>query len=89
MNYTEQANEVLRVSRSIARELRHPYIGTEHLLIGLRRIYSGVAGQILASNRVEEENILKVVNELVSPMDGGESAKNVRPQPSPRLQYIL
>ena len=89
MNYTEQANEVLRVSRSIARELRHPYIGTEHLLIGLRRIYSGVAGQILASNGVEEENILKVVNELVSPMDGGESAKNVRPQPSPRLQYIL
>ena len=88
MNYTEQANEVLRVSRSIARELKHPYIGTEHLLLGLRRIYSGVAGQILASNGVEEENILRIVAELVSPMDSGEQ-KNVRPQPSPRLQYIL
>ena len=65
MNYTEQAKEVLEVSKSIARELRHPYIGTEHLLIGLRRIYSGVAGQILAANGVEEESILRIVEELV------------------------
>ena len=69
MNYTEQASEVLKVSKRIARELRHPYIGTEHLLLGLRRIYSGVAGQILASNGVEEEKILKIVDELVSPLD--------------------
>ena len=89
MNYTEQASEVLKVSKRIARELRHPYIGTEHLLLGLRRIYSGVAGQILASNGVEEEKILKIVDELVSPLDGDETKQNARPQPSPRLKYIL
>ena len=79
MNYTEQASEVLKVSKRIARELRHPYIGTEHLLLGLRRIYSGVAGQILASNGVEEEKILKIVDELVSPLDGDETKQNTRP----------
>ena len=28
-----------------AREMGHPYIGTEHLLVGLKRVYTGVAGQ--------------------------------------------
>ena len=38
MKYTEQANEVLRIAKDIARELHHPYVGTEHLLLGLEKI---------------------------------------------------
>lgn len=68
MNYTEQAREALRIAAAQARELGHPYVGTEHLLLALRRVYTGVAGQILASNGVDEESILKVVDELVSPV---------------------
>ena len=52
MKYTEQAKEALRIAETIARELDHPYIGTEHLLLGLRKVYTGVAGQVLASNGV-------------------------------------
>ena len=33
MNYTEQANNVLRTAEKIAKELHHPYVGTEHLLL--------------------------------------------------------
>lgn len=87
MNYTEQANEVLRIAKTIARELDHPYVGTEHLLLGLRKVYTGVAGQVLAANGVDEENILKVVDELVSPVGNTTVAHN--PDFSPRLQYIL
>ena len=36
MNYTRQANEVLRIAERTAKEMNHPYIGTEHLLIGLQ-----------------------------------------------------
>lgn len=87
MKYTEQANEVLRIAKATAKELNHPYVGTEHLMIGLRKVYSGVAGQILAANGVSEENILKVVDELVSPGDDVMVEHN--PQFSPRLQCIL
>lgn len=87
MKYTEQANEVLEIAQSVARDLSHPYVGTEHLLLGLRKVYTGVAGQVLAANGVNEENILRVVDELVSPV--GIIAAANSPQYSPRLQYIL
>ena len=53
MNYTQQANEVLQSAKKMAKELKHPYIGTEHLLLGLRKVYAGVAGQILGMNGVK------------------------------------
>lgn len=87
MNYTEQAKEVLRVARLAAKELHHPYIGTEHLLLGLCKVYTGVAGQVLAINAVKEENIYKVVDELISPVGGVTFEDN--PKRSPRLEYIL
>lgn len=55
LSYTKQADEAIRAAGRTAREMKHPYIGSEHLLLGLRREYSGVAGQILAKNGVEEE----------------------------------
>ena len=83
MNYTEQANDVLRIAKNIAKELDHPYVGTEHLLLGLRKVYTGVAGQVLAISGVDEEKILKVVDELVSPVGSVALAHN--PEISPRL----
>ena len=87
MNYTEQANEVLRIAKAAAKELHHPYVGTEHLLLGLRKVYTGVAGQVLAANGLEEENIYKVVDELISPV--GDVTFKESPEFSPRLSYIL
>ena len=87
MNYTEQANKVIQTAKKIAKERNHPYVGTEHLLLGLQKEISGVAGQILSSNGVEEEKIWKVVEELVSPV--GEEVPLGYPQISPRLSYIL
>lgn len=87
MRYTEQANEVLRIAETLAKEMEHPYVGTEHLLLGLRKVYTGVAGQILADNGVSEENILRIVDELVSP--SGDVATTHVPQKSPRLEWIL
>ena len=52
--YTKQAGNAIRYAGRMAREMKHPYIGTEHLLLGLRQEYTGVAGQVLAQNGVEE-----------------------------------
>ena len=87
MNYTEPAKEVLKKAEKIARELDHPYVGTEHLLLAFMRVYTGVAGQILSANGVEEANLYKIVDELISPV--GEVTFQEKPKRSPRLEYTL
>ena len=87
MNYTTQAQEVLKLAVESAKLMQHPYVGTEHLLIGLSKIYSGVAGQVLDMNGVKEEDMLKIMNELVTPPEDMEISG--KPMESPRLQFIL
>ena len=87
MNYTTQAQEVLKLAAESAKLMQHPYIGTEHLLIGLSKIYSGVAGQVLDMNGVKEEDMLKIMNELVPPPEDMEISG--KPMESPRMQFIL
>lgn len=88
MEYTRQAVEAIEFAKKIAKKWRHPYVGTEHLLLGLCQVLDGVAAQVLAANKVEEEKVCKVIEELVSPVEEVERGK-VNPQISPRLEYIL
>lgn len=85
--YTTQAENAIHYAAAAAREHKHPYIGTEHLLLGLCKEYTGVAGQILSQHGVEEGKILQLMGELIAPV--GENPVMQRPQKSPRLQYIL
>ena len=85
--YTKQAEDAIRYAGKTAREMRHPYIGTEHLLLGLRQEYTGVAGQVLAQNGVEEEKILHLMDELIAP--AGDMLDGKKPKESPRLGDIL
>ena len=86
--YTRQAQEALNMARKSAAELKHPYVGTEHLLFGLKRVFTGVAGQVLDKNKVDEEQMEKAMDILVS---APEAAKKERKhlEYSPRLRYIL
>ena len=36
ISYTKQAANAVRYAAKKAKEMKHPYIGTEHLLLGLR-----------------------------------------------------
>ena len=85
--YTKQAREALDAAEVYAKELKHPYIGTEHLLMGLRTSISGVAAQVLEMNGLREEYVRKVVGELVSRV--GDEPFSGRPKESPRLKFIL
>ena len=86
-DFTKQAAKVLETARALAKKWNHPYVGTEHLLLALRREFTGVAGQILAANKVEEEKITKVIEELISP--GTEMQTKRTLEFSPRLVYLL
>lgn len=86
-DFTKQAAKVLETARALAKKWNHPYVGTEHLLLALRREFTGVAGQILVANKVEEEKITKVIEELISP--GTEMQTKRTLEFSPRLVYLL
>ena len=87
ISYTNQAENAIKYAAKKAKEMQHPYIGTEHLLLGLRREYSGVAGQILARNGVEEKKIYQLMDELIVPQ--AETPVKSRPAESPRYKDIL
>ena len=85
--YTRQAENVINYAEMSAKEKKHPYIGTEHLLLGLCKEVTGVAGQVLAKHGVTEEKLLQLMDELIVP--AAEEPITQRPQKSPRFQYIL
>ena len=89
ISYTKSAQHALKYAARAAREMKHPYIGTEHLLLALREEYTGVAGQVLANSGVESEKILKLMDELITPAEEHPAAKGKRLEESPRLQYLL
>ena len=45
--YTSRAKKTLEYAMATARDFRHDYVGTEHILIGLLREEKGIAAQVL------------------------------------------
>ena len=78
ISYTKSAQHALKYAARAAREMKHPYIGTEHLLLALREEYTGVAGQVLANSGVESEKILKLMDELITPAEEHPAANGKR-----------
>lgn len=59
--FTEKAQKVLIYAQEEAVRLRHNYIGTEHILLGLLREGEGIAGQLLKNRGADLEEIRKRV----------------------------
>ena len=87
IKFTQQAQHAISNAEKAAKKLNHPYVGTEHLLLGLRQEFASVAGQVLAGHGVDEEKLLKLIDELVAP--NRKTEKRQKPKESPRFQYIL
>lgn len=87
IKFTQQAQHAISNAEKAAKKLNHPYVGTEHLLLGLRQEFASVAGQVLAGHGVDEEKLLKLMDELVAP--NKKTEKRQKPKESPRFQYIL
>lgn len=87
IKFTQQAHHAISNAEKAAKKLNHHYVGTEHLLLGLRQEFASVAGQVLAGHGVDEEKLLKLMDELVAP--NKKTEKRQKPKESPRFQYIL
>jgi ATP-dependent Clp protease ATP-binding subunit ClpC len=69
--FTERARRVVVASQENARALRHPHVGTEHLLLGLFDEERGLAAQILATLGVTRDEVQRQVG---IPGEGPERA---------------
>jgi ATP-dependent Clp protease ATP-binding subunit ClpC len=63
--FTERARQVVVLAQDEARTLRHNYIGTEHLLLGLLREERGLAAHALDALGITEEAARARVAEIV------------------------
>ena len=67
--FTAQAREVIVLAQEEAVALRHNYIGTEHLLLGLLRIDDGPAARVFSSFGVTLDEARRMVARVVGPGD--------------------
>ena len=59
--FTSKANDALNLAINSAEVLGHTYVGSEHLLLGLLKIGSGVASAVLNKNGVTPEKIEQLI----------------------------
>ena len=83
--FTQRARRVLSLAHQEAERMRHNYIGTEHLLLGLMREDGGVAGQVFRDLGLEVER----VQEIIERMTGIGQYSSARPELSPGTQKVL
>ncbi len=82
---TQRARRVLSLAYEEAERMRHDYIGTEHLLLGLIREEGGVAGRVLRELGLEVPR----VKEMVERMSGFGTYTGGRPDLAPGTQQVL
>jgi ATP-dependent Clp protease ATP-binding subunit ClpC len=68
--FTQRARRVLSLAQEEAERMRHAYIGTEHLLLGLMREEGGVAGRVLRDLGVEQRRVQEMVERLTGASAG-------------------
>jgi ATP-dependent Clp protease ATP-binding subunit ClpC len=84
--FTERARQVVVLAQEEARALRHNYIGTEHVLLGLLREEEGIAARVLESLDVTLEEVRAQVARIVG--QGDEVAGGQIPF-TPRAKRVL
>jgi ATP-dependent Clp protease ATP-binding subunit ClpC len=67
--FTERAKQVVVLAQDEARALRHNYIGTEHILLGLLREEEGLAARVLESLDITVEEVRAQVARIIGPGD--------------------
>ena len=67
--FTPRAKKVLELSLREALKLRHDYIGTEHILLGLLREGEGVAAQVLGNLGADLSGVRRQVIRLLEASD--------------------
>src|SRR5207237_5738424 len=63
--FTDRARKVMQLANQEAQRLKHEYIGTEHILLGLVKEGSGVAANVFKNLDIDLRKIRLEVKELL------------------------
>lgn len=83
--FTDDAQRVLSLAQEAALELGHDYVGTEHVLIGLIKVKTGVAAKALNELGLSVETIIEDVKAHIG--RGNKKASSV--YMTPRVKHVL
>jgi ATP-dependent Clp protease ATP-binding subunit ClpC len=84
--FTERARQVVVLAQEEARTLKHNYIGTEHILLGLLREEEGLAARVLESLDITVERVRSQVVRIVG---SGEEVTSGQIPFTPRAKKVL
>ncbi len=86
-SFTSKAQKALKLAEKASKSMRHNYIGTEHLLLGLLREGTGVAANVLTDNGVDAEQLMDLIESLIAP--SGQTAVEEADGLTPRAEQML
>ena len=56
--YTTQLQQSIEASKTVAKEMKYDYVGSEHLLVGMLQVENSVAAELLKNRRVKEADVI-------------------------------
>jgi hypothetical protein len=85
--FTDRARKIMQLANQEALQLRHEYIGTEHLLIALAKEDTGVAAAVVRNLGLDLARARRDVERLLEPGPSAVAAKSV--PLTPRAQNVI
>ena len=87
--FTQRARRVLSLAHQEAERMRHNYIGTEHLLLGLIREEGGVAGRVLRELGLDADRVQEIVERITGPGRSRSGKLDLSPGTQQVLEYAV
>ena len=84
--FTERAQRSLNEALEFAREMGHPYVGSEHILMGLISDTDSVAGKVLSKRGVTVDDVRSLIEKNAGTNPPGDEAPR---EMTPRTKRII
>jgi len=84
--FTRRAQKVLILAQEEARRMNYPFVGTEHILLGLLREGEGVAAKVLRETGINVDAVREQVEQMVERGQGPALAEITL---TPRAKHVL
>ena len=85
--FTDKARKVLVLAQDEARSLHQPYVGTEHILLGLIQEKEGLAAQALERLNVKYDAVVQAIRQVVTIDESADVSGHL--SFTPRVKRVL
>ncbi len=65
-NFSKRLQTILKYAKEDAIRLGHSFVGSEHLLIGLLKIKSGISSKIFELYDIDIESVIKMIEDIIN-----------------------